>query len=85
MTIDERLKRLERANRRLKTFIMVFLCVVIAIVVMGAASTAPKILDVQKLILRDEAGEERGELFTTDKATYRLSHSSVRSFTVAGP
>jgi hypothetical protein len=88
MTIDERLNRLERSNRRLKTFIMVFLCVVIAIVVMGAASTAPKILDVQKLILRDEAGEERGELFTTDKAwglvLYNKDQTKAASIFVSG-
>jgi hypothetical protein len=32
----------------------------------GAASPAPKVIEAQKIILRDTAGNERGELFATD-------------------
>jgi hypothetical protein len=68
MTIDQRLQRLESSNRIMKTALTVCLLVAVLVVTIGATSVAPKILDVQKIILRDEAGNERGQLFATDKA-----------------
>jgi hypothetical protein len=64
--IHERLDRLERSNRSLKAVLAVSLCCAVALVVMGANSPAPKVIEAQKVILRDNAGNERGELFATD-------------------
>ena len=68
MTIDQRLQKLESSNRVMKTALTVCILVVVSVVTIGATSVAPKVLDVQKIILRDEAGNERGQLFATDKA-----------------
>jgi hypothetical protein len=64
----ERLARLERSNRILKAILSVCLACAAVVFLMGAASTAPKIIEAQKFILKDGAGNERGELFATDKA-----------------
>jgi hypothetical protein len=66
--IHERLTRLERSNRILKAILSVCLACVAIVFLMGAASTAPKIIEAEKFILEDGAGNERGELFATDKA-----------------
>jgi hypothetical protein len=65
-TESERLDRLERSNRRLKAAFLVCACCVLALIVMGAVSSAPKVVEAQKIILRDGAGNERGELFASD-------------------
>jgi len=39
-----------------------------AMMLMGASSTAPKVIDAEKIILRDSAGNERGELFANENA-----------------
>jgi hypothetical protein len=66
MTIDQRLQKVESSNRVMKTALTVCILVVVSVVTIGATSVAPKVLDVQKIILRDEAGNERGQLFATD-------------------
>jgi hypothetical protein len=68
MTIDQRLQKLESSNRVMKAALTVCILVVVSVVTIGATSVAPRVLDVQKIILRDEAGNERGQLFATDKA-----------------
>jgi hypothetical protein len=62
----DRLDRLERTNRFLKAAVTILCCVAAAVAVMGAASTAPKEIDVQKITLRDSTGNERGQLFAAD-------------------
>src|SRR6266436_7422644 len=64
----ERILRLERSNRLLKMILSVCFCIAAVVVLGGAASTAPKIIEAQKIIMKDTAGNERGELFVTDKA-----------------
>ncbi len=66
--IHERLTRLERSNWLLKVMLSSCLCCGAVVFLMGAASTAPKIIEAQKIVLKDGAGNERGELFATDKA-----------------
>ena len=66
LTESERLDRLERSNRRLKAALLGCACCVLALLVMGAVPSAPKVIETQKLILRDGAGNERGELFASD-------------------
>jgi hypothetical protein len=66
--IQERLDRLETSNCRMKTALSLLLCCAAAVVLMGAASTAPKMIDVEKITLRDSAGNERGQLFASATA-----------------
>jgi|SRR2546421_7799607 len=63
-----RLDRLERSNRRLKMAVSVCSLGAIAMMLMGATSTAPKVVDAEKIILRDSTGNERGQLFANDNA-----------------
>jgi len=67
-TVEQRLQKLESSNGVLKAALAVCVLVAVAVVTLGATSVAPKVLDVQKLILHDEADNERGQLFATDKA-----------------
>jgi hypothetical protein len=66
--IQLRLDRLERSNRRLKTTISACFLGAAAMILMGATSTAPKVIDAEKIILHDSAGNERGQLFASDNA-----------------
>jgi hypothetical protein len=66
-SIERRLHKLESSNRLLKAALAVCVLVGAAAITLGATSVAPKVLDVQKIIMRDEAGNERGQLFATDK------------------
>ncbi len=66
--INERLAKLERSNWRLKIAFSILLCAALALTLMGAAPPAPKIIEAQKIILRDDVGNEHGELFATRTA-----------------
>jgi hypothetical protein len=66
--IQERLSRLERSNRHLKVALLAGVLCVSVVVTMGAVSTAPKVLEAEKIILRDAAGNERGQLFANENA-----------------
>jgi len=66
--IKLRLSRLERSNRRLKVAFYVCFCSGAGLILMGAASTAPKVIEAEKIILRDGAGNERGQLFANENA-----------------
>jgi hypothetical protein len=66
--IHERLTRLERSNRLLKIMLSICLCCGAVVFLMGAATTGPKIIEAQKIVLKDANGKERGQLFATDKA-----------------
>jgi hypothetical protein len=83
---SERLDRLERSNRRLKAAFLVCGCCVLALMVMGAVPSAPKVLEAQKIILRDSAGNERGELLANDTAwglvLYNKSNTRAASLMV---
>jgi hypothetical protein len=70
MPVDthERLARLERSNRLLKIMLSICLCCGAVVFLMGAATTEPKIIEAQKIVLKDNTGKERGQLFATDKA-----------------
>lgn len=65
---EQRLDRLERSNRTLKTALLVCFVGAIAMMLMGATSTAPKVIDAEKITLHDSAGTERGQLFANDNA-----------------
>jgi hypothetical protein len=66
--IGDRLEKLERSNSRLKLGLVTLILIFGGIAVMGAKPQASKVLEVEKLILRDAGGAERGELFANDKA-----------------
>ena len=63
--IFDRLGKLERSNRRLKTLFSICLCAGIAFFLMGAAA-GPKVVEAEKFVLRDSSGVERGEIFGSD-------------------
>ena len=65
---EDRLARVEKSNRQLKAAVLIFVLGLAAFAVMGAAQTARKTLEVQKIILKDALGNERGQLFATDKS-----------------
>src|SRR5215469_13841806 len=64
---EDRLARVEKSNRQLKAAVLTFFSGLAAFAVMGAGQTAPKTLEVQKIILKDALDNERGQLFATDK------------------
>jgi hypothetical protein len=66
MNLEARLNRLEKSNRRLKGVLSVVSVFVATFVIMGATPT--RVIEVEKIILRDRSGVERGELFTTNKS-----------------
>jgi hypothetical protein len=63
---EDRLARVEKSNRQLKATVLIFVLGLAAFAVMGASQTAPGTLEVQKIILKDALGNERGQLFATD-------------------
>jgi hypothetical protein len=65
---ENRLACLEKCNRQPKAVALICVLGIVAFAVMGAGQTAPKTLEVQKIILKDALGNERGQLFTTDTA-----------------
>jgi hypothetical protein len=66
LEIERRLNKLERSNRALRLVVSVCLLGAVAMMLMGATSTAPKVIDAEKIILRDSAGNERGQLFANE-------------------
>ena len=84
------LEKLERSNRRLKTSLAAFACCAVAVLLTGAstASTSSKVIDAEKISLHDSAGNERGQLFATEKAwglvLFNKDGSKAASF-VASP
>jgi hypothetical protein len=66
--LEERLANVERSDRRLKTAFSACLCCALVIALTGAAQTSPKVIEAQKVILRDTAGNERAELFANESA-----------------
>ena len=67
--ICARLEKVERSNRRLRGVLALCICCTFVAVLLGAASPVPNVVEAQKFILRDDAGNERGELFVSDKST----------------
>ena len=66
MTLEKRLDNLERSNRNLRAVVM---CLIAAITLFTvAARPSPKVLEAEKIVLRDPNGKERGQLFATEKA-----------------
>src|SRR5437016_14409218 len=66
MTLEQRLDNLERSNRNLRAVVM---CLLTAIVLFTmAARPSPKVLETEKIILRDQNGNERGQLFANEKS-----------------
>ena len=68
MTVEQRLDNLERSNRNMRAGLVVCLLVAIALFTMAARPTAPKVLEAEKIILRDPKGNERGQLFANEKS-----------------
>jgi hypothetical protein len=66
--IDERFDSLERSNRRLKTAMSACVLVAVALLFMGAKPPTPKVIEAEKFVLKDNSGNERGQLFATQKA-----------------
>jgi hypothetical protein len=71
MTSDfsDRLARLECSNHRLKAALSALLCCAVAVVLMGARPAAQKVIEAEKIVLRDSAGNERGQFFTTENSS----------------
>src|SRR5258708_29071639 len=66
--VEQRLNRLERSNRRLKLAVSACLLCAAVMMLMGAASPTTKVIDAEKVVLHDSAGNERGELFANENA-----------------
>jgi len=68
MTLEQRLDDLERSNRNMRAGLATCLVVGIALFTSGARPSAPKVLEAEKIILRDAKGNERGQLFANEKS-----------------
>ncbi len=68
MTLEQRLDNLERSNRNMRAGLVVCLLVAIALLTMASRPTAPKVLEAEKIVLRDQNGNERGQLFANEKS-----------------
>jgi hypothetical protein len=66
MTLEQRLDNLERSNRNLRAVVMCLLTAVVLFTM--AARPSPKVLEAEKIVLRDPNGKERGQLFASEKA-----------------
>ncbi len=73
MTIEQRLSRLERQNRRLKFGGMFLLLGIGAVFLMGQAKGVPEEIKARKFTLVDEAGDTRAILGITTMDTASLS------------
>ena len=60
MEIEERLERLEKQSQRMKLVGGGALVVAAALIVMTCATPGPKILETEKIIIRDSSGKHRG-------------------------
>jgi hypothetical protein len=67
MTLEQRLDNLERSNRDMRALVILLLAVT-ALFTMAARPTAPKVLEAEKIVLRDPNGNERGQLFANEKS-----------------
>jgi hypothetical protein len=67
MTLEQRMGNLERSNRNMRALVM-FLVAAIALFTMAARPSAPKVLEAEKIVLRDTNGNERGQLFANEKS-----------------
>ena len=87
--ICKRLDSLERSNRMLKSALCVCVCCVLAVLALGATTATPKVLEAEKIILRDGAGNERGELFATDASwglvLFNKNNTKAASLVVGNP
>src|SRR5712691_9591992 len=68
MTLEQRLDNLERSNRKMRAGLVMCLLVAIALFTLGARPSAPKVLEAEKIVLRDTNGNERGQLFANEKS-----------------
>jgi hypothetical protein len=68
MTLEQRLDNLEGSNRNMRAGLVICLLVAIALFTMAARPTAPKVLEAEKIVLRDPNGNERGQLFANEKS-----------------
>lgn len=85
--LTQRLDRLERENRRLKTFCLVTLIVVAAVMLMG--QSGPPIVEAQRFLIRDPAtGKARATLSADAGGNIGLvlldHHQKPRAELVAG-
>ena len=67
--VQERLARLERQNRRLQRGMIALLVAVTGLLAMGQAPAGPKIIEAQKIILKDPDGTVRGWMATVGKGS----------------
>ncbi len=74
-TLERRLDRVERENRRLKQVGVVVLAVIAAVMLMGhgAPRKVAKVVEAEKFVLRDADGRVRGRLHTKPDGTAGLS------------
>ncbi|MFQ5894499.1 MAG: hypothetical protein ACE5JJ_01585 [Nitrospinota bacterium] len=72
MTLEERLSRLERQNRRLKQVGALALALLGSILLMGQALPKSRTVEAEKLVLKDPKGRERARLWI-DKNGPRLT------------
>jgi hypothetical protein len=63
-SLKERLNRLERTNRRIKTGFIIAIVCVIAAASMGAQQATRKIIDSDEFVMRDAKGQIRARLFS---------------------
>jgi hypothetical protein len=68
MTLEQRLDNLERSNRKMRAGLVMCLLVAIALFTIAARPTVPKVLEAEKIVLRDTNGNERGQLFANEKS-----------------
>ena len=67
MTFEQRLDNLERSNRNLRAVVM-FLVAATTLFTIAARPSAQKVLEAEKIVLRDQNGNERGQLFANEKS-----------------
>lgn len=65
-TLARRLDRLEREHRRWKRVGSLFLVALAAVVLMGQASPAGRVVEAERFVLRDGSGKVRATLATLD-------------------
>src|SRR5712692_1255889 len=68
MTLEQRLDNLERSNRNMRAGLIICMLVAIVLFTMAARPNAPKVLEAEKIVLRDANGNERGQLFANEKS-----------------
>ena len=71
MSIEDRIARLERENRRLKVGALLGLLVIVAVFIMGQARP-PRVLEAEAFVLRDSTGVRLAQLSIEDDGLPRL-------------